>query len=223
MKNNYQLSVRRNYLTIIHEFLFSSTMAFAGVSFLFLVAPRVSISFIQLNYSINSLLGIQQTDLLRGTFEYYVPSALVTIALLVMFRRFSSSKRTQAVLSSAAGIAAPSAAPAFWLYLALRYQWPRWSARETAIAELVPALFCVWLYLKGKLAIPWWCSLLLLTLHYAFWFWICGGSYLTNFLGPVGVILSFASSLTWAIYVHQGWPTVNYPFSAGGPDVAQVG
>ena len=194
-------SARILRIRLLHEILFSSTIAFAGISLLFLVVPSLSIPFVRLEHRLNRILEIQETDLVKGNFEFAIPSAALALCLLIMFRLFSRSRFSEEILRSVAGIMTLSAAPTIWFYLLLRYDRPFLTLRSAAtFVELGVALVCGWLFLQGRWPIPGWCSVLFLASHYAYWFWICGSFSLSNFLGPIGAVLAFSSSVVWGLY-----------------------
>lgn len=142
--------------------------------------------------SLNSALGIRQTDLVRGYFEYLIPTLLIALVFWVLVRLSSPA---QAILRSVGGVVVLFIPPLFWFY-GHPSGWPypaTWL--ETAIA----VLGCI-LFLIGKFSFPRYLALVLIAGHFAFWYWIYGSPYLANYVGPIGPMLGFLATLSWALY-----------------------
>jgi len=187
----------------LHEVLFAMTIAFGAVSVLFLTFPGLSGPFVHLEVSINRVLHLRQTDLIRGYFEFLIPSCAVAFCLWLLLRLSSRTNFTEQLLRSAAGIAVLSVLPVFWLYLSqtqgLSFGWPYrgWPL------ELAAAIVIAILFLRGRTALPSSLLVLLLAAHFSFWFWIRGNFQLANFAGPIAPVLAFMSSVAWVFYVQQ--------------------
>ena len=75
-------------------------------------------------------------------------------------------------------------------------------AVQGAPFEVTTALVCALLYLSGYWTVPSWAGILILGLHYAFWYWAPSTNpSLPNYAGPIGPTLGFCSAIAWASYV----------------------
>jgi hypothetical protein len=198
-------SGHRPDLTILryfHEALFSLSISFLAVSLIFLFAPNLSIPFVHLEVSINRLLHIRQTDLIRGYLEYSISSAILAFCIGMLLRIFSRTRVTKEILRSASGIALLLAPPAFWFCHYQVVGWPFGWPYRWAPVELAVAVFCLTLYLLGKWPNPAWIGILLLAAHYNFWYWIPSSNPArADYAGPIAPILGFCSAMAWGLYV----------------------
>jgi len=72
--------------------------------------------------------------------------------------------------------------------------------------EVVAAAVCVLLYLYGRWRLPSLVSILMLGLHFAFWFW---GTARVIWYWPVYPLIGFCSAVVWGIYVKQSEQSTN--------------
>jgi hypothetical protein len=199
-QNSGWLDLRR--LRYLHEILFSLSIAFLGVSLLFLAAPGLRIPFTHLEVTINLFLHIRQTDLIRGYFEYSISSAILALCIGIILQLSSGTRLTKEILRSVSGVMLLLAPPAFWFCHYQVVGWPfGWPYRWTPV-ELTVVVVCAVLYLGGKWPFPAWISISLLLGHYAFWYWIPSTNPgLADYSGPIAPILGFCSALAWGVYV----------------------
>jgi hypothetical protein len=65
------------------------------------------------------------------------------------------------------------------------------------------------LFLYNRWPVPGWCSVLLLVGHFTFWYWLFWANFFSwrdapaIYVGPIGPIVGFFSSLAWGLYVAQ--------------------
>jgi len=203
-----------NRVRYIHEILLSANLALLGITVIFAFAPNVMAPFLRIDASINRSFGIRQTDFVRGYFAIIISTALLALLIWGLLRLSSRTWLTNVILRSASGIAVLLAIPALWFWANQQHGWPYgWPYRGVPVELALVLLYLVW-FLSGKRSIPGWYGLLLLVVHYAFWFWIYGSAYLATYIGPAGTILGFGSMVAWGIYVNEtrragGWPGLN--------------
>jgi hypothetical protein len=165
--------------------------------------PNLSIPFIHAEVSINRLLNIRQTDLIRGYFACLIPSAILAFTFWILLRLSSRTKLTAEILRSVAGILVLSSLPAFWLYASQLDGWSFHWSYIGWVLECTVAIGLALLFLQHRLPIPEWCCMLLATGHYAFWFWVRGNLFMPDYAGPAAPILGLSSTVAWCMYVVQ--------------------
>jgi len=196
--------VDRSSVQRICELLLSLDLSFALVSVIDLDAHQVLSPFFRLEFLINRLLRIPQRDLVRGYIGLAASSIMLALSFWLALHFSADSKITKALLRFWAGPITLSVPAAFWIYMFERAGWPFGWPYRWAPFELLLALSCAYLYAIGTLRLQPWLSVSLLAAHFAYWFWMPGGSYFTsNYSGPIAPILGFASVLAWALYVHR--------------------
>lgn len=117
-------SQESNYLRYLHEVLFSLNVAFASMTLAFAISPQGTRIFSGMESSINRLLGIRQTDYIRGYFATVIPSVVLAFALWAVLRLSWKTRTTRVILRSVAGMVALFALPALWFYSFQYYGWP---------------------------------------------------------------------------------------------------
>ena len=198
-ESNRQLSLK--ILRRIYEGFFSLSIGFLLVSIIFLLAPGLSIPFAHLEVSIKDLLHLKQTDLIRGYFEYAISTILLALCIGVLLLISSRTRITNLILRSASGIVLLLAPPIFWVCYYQTLGWPFGWPYRWAPVELVIAICCMILYMLGKWPIPGWVGILLLGIHYSFWYWIPSSNpNRADYAGPIAPILVFCSAWVWAVY-----------------------
>lgn len=198
-----QSTTRQEWARKVHEALFSITVAFAMISVLFIALPEASIPFMHMEVSINRFLHIRQTDIIRGYFEFSIPSAVLAFFLWLLLRFASQTKFTTEFLRSAAGVLVLSALPLFWFYVAFRERGSSDFHHMLLLLELAIILIGAVLFLYRVQMYPLWCWIVLIGAHYAFWFYMRSNYQLANYAGPIAPIVGFCSGSAWAIYVNQ--------------------
>jgi hypothetical protein len=193
-----------------HEFLFSLNLTL-------LSALKLSVFYFPygIQHMINGYLHLHPHSGV-GAWTVLLTSALV-LALCIFFllRLLASTSIAEQFLRSIAGIVSLIAMPALWLYYThLSGQLPGLPdlPRALLLIELVAAIVCATLYLRGKWPVPGWGSIVLLFVHYGFWSWVCFG--FIFFLHPDLIF-------PWRGYVphwHGGYTSlINVVFSATCP------
>lgn len=192
----------------VHEAFFSMNLAFVLMALVFDYAPESFISHLnRLEFAVNRLLRIRQTDFITGYWEFFLPGIALALCIWVLLRLLSHTHLTSEVLRSVAGFVAVGAPPMWWLcatYTRTRnYGWTPLAAIQ--FYELALSLFYIGVYLYSKLNIPAWGNLLILLLHYAFWFWQFWPLFntLLRGWGPVAVtpVVGLCSGVAWVLYL----------------------
>lgn len=187
----------------VHEILLSLSVAYVIVSVAELQDHRIVAPFFRLEFSIDKLLHFPQTDFVGGHIAFAAASMALALCFWLALRLSAGAEVTKRILRSLAGPVVLAAPSAFWLYMYQKHGWPFGWPYRWAPFELALALVCVWLYIAGRWRFPIW-FVLLLVAHYAYWFWIPGGSdSASNYSGPAAPILGFSSALAWAIYLRH--------------------
>jgi len=79
----------RPTVRVLSEILFSINTGFAAISILFSVSLSASLPFIHLEVFLNHLLGIRQTDFIRGYFTIWIPSLILAACIWSLVRFLS--------------------------------------------------------------------------------------------------------------------------------------
>ncbi len=203
---------QRSRVRVLLEVLFSFNTAFAGMSLLFCASSSASLPFIRLEVYLNHLLGIRQTDYIRGYFTAWIPSLILAIGLLILVRSLSRLSLTNCVLRSVAGIAILLSPTAVWTCGYERNGWSIQWPYKMIWGEAVLAVICVLIFLKG----PWETSrrvgVSALLGHCVYWYWfVTDGLHLPNSLnwgmpgygGPFGMVVGILTLLVWGLYAYQ--------------------
>jgi hypothetical protein len=192
---------RQTIKLAVHELLFSLNIAFLAISLIFLLVPELSYRSISWEISSNRLLQIRQTDLIRGYFEYGIPSIILASCICIVLHLSSPFRLTREVLRSVAGLILIICPPVFWVCYYQVIGWPiRWPYRGAPI-EIALAIVCMVGYLLHKWKAVLWFKILLLAGHYGFWWWMPSSNPTrADYAGPIGPILGVCSAVAWAVY-----------------------
>lgn len=199
-------------MRVFAEALFSLNTAFAGMSLMFSASLSASLPFIHLEVYLNTLLGIRQTDYIRGYFTVWIPSLVLALCLLTLLRFLNRLSLTTRTMQSVAGILILLSPTAVWTcgYA----QQSRWSLQwpyKPIWGEAALAVICFCIFLKG----PWEASLKVglsgLFGHYLFWYWFTSDGFRSPTLlhwgplygGPFGMVLGFFALLVWGFYAYR--------------------
>jgi hypothetical protein len=190
----------------LHEALFSLNISLTIVALVFLYSRPVTSALFRMDYSIHRFLHLQQTDLHYGNWAFFLPGTALALCIMISLHFARRAPLTREILRSAGGIAALCSLPAYWLCAMYsgnrRYGWNPFHAIQ--LYEAVLVLLCVVLYLGGEWRVPWWGNLIMILLHYGFWFRQFGTEYLlTAYGGPITLapIAGLSSTLAWILYV----------------------
>jgi len=194
---------------ILYQVLLPLHMGFVATSLVFLVNPGWSIPFIRAEVTINHMLGIPQTDYIRGYFELIIPSILcafcIWLLLFFLFKVLVSDK----VVRTIAGFMILFAPPLFWFFVYQKVGWPFGWPYRGAPVEIAATGVCVVLLLNEQLVIPRWAIGTLLATHFVFWYCLPSGTLhmpdwdIPNYAGPIGSLLGFSSAIAWVLYVES--------------------
>jgi hypothetical protein len=190
------------------EILFSINIAFAGITLLFGSNPTISLLFAHLEVYINHLLGIRQTDFIRGYFECWIPSLLLALGIWIVLHVFQRTKITSELLKSVAAGAAIAICPsAIWIYAYERNGWSLDWPYKNILGELLLALICIWLFVNLRWAAARWIGAVSIVGHCLFWYWFTGGRFygfewgIPGYTGPYGFIVGTSAMAVWGMYV----------------------
>jgi hypothetical protein len=192
---------------LLLEILFSINMAFAVMTLVFCTSPSASVPFAHLEVYVNHLLGIRQTDFIRGYFEIWIPSGLLALGIWSVLRVFSGKSLTSEALKSVAGVAIVICPSAIWACAYLRNGWSVDWPYKTILGEPLLALICVWLFITLPWAAARWVSSIGIFAHCLIWYWFLGnGSYpfewgIPGYGGPWGFIVGAFTITAWGMYV----------------------
>ena len=187
-----------------YEILLALNVAFVTVSVVFSYWPALSIPFAHLEVYINEALRIPQSDLIRGYFEFAIPSIMLAALLWAVLRISAGTRMIQQFLRIVAGLAILFVPAGFWIYAYEHLGWPvRWPYRGAPLELAVVFVFAL-LFLSDRWPIPNWCGLLILLAHYAFWYWAPSTNpAMPNYSGPAAPILGLCASLAWGFYISR--------------------
>jgi hypothetical protein len=189
------------YLRLLYEGLLSLYFAFVACAVTLALSARLLRLSTRMEVGINHLIGISQSDMIRGYFSILIPSAAVALVLWLLLWASSQSSTTRRILRFG-GVFVLFVPAVFWFFVYQRHGWPfGWPYRGAPI-ELGVAILCTWMFLFRRWPLGWWLSITLLALHYAFfWFRVGGDPYMPNLAGPIMPILGFCSAAVWGLYV----------------------
>jgi chromate transport protein ChrA len=199
-------------MRLLVEALFSVNTAFAALSMVFSASLSASLPFIHLEVSLNRLLGIRQTDYIRGYFTIWIPSLLLALGLLMLLRFLNGLHITESLVRSLAGITILLCPTAVWTCGYLRNGWSLQWPYKTIWGEAAIALICVCIFLKG----PWEMSRKIgvsaLLGHCIFWYWFTSDGFhwpirfewgLPGYGGPFGMVVGICTLLVWGLYAYR--------------------
>ena len=201
----------RSSLRILAEALFALNTAFAGISIVFYASLSASLPFIHLEVYLNHLLGIRQTDYIRGYFTFWIPSLMLAVCLLILLRLLRAQHITELVVRYFAGITILLSPSAVWTcgyeQNGWSFQWPYKMIWGEAAAATIGA--CV--FLKGPWEMSRTVGVSLLLGHCMFWYWFAFSLHtpirfewaIPSYGGPFGMLLGIPALLIWAAYSYR--------------------
>jgi len=195
------------WLRFMHEGFFALNTSCATVLLAFANSPSVSNPFGHLEMRMNHLLGIRQTDYIRGHFEFWIPALALAFCVLVLLRLFSKAAVTKKILRYFAGVAALFFLPVVVNYVDQNRGWLLAPPYGT-ISELVFAATVFFLFAYKKAPVPLSLSLAIVIAHYVFWYSFRGRLRIPNWdapgcFGPLGPIIALGASVVWVAYVRS--------------------
>jgi hypothetical protein len=204
-------NVETSRMRVLAEALFSLNTASAGMSLIFSESLSASLPFIHLEVSLNHLLGIRQTDYIRGYFTVWIPSLVLAMCLLTLLRFLIGLSLARWIMQSVAGILILLSPTAVWT---CGYEQNGWSLQwpyKLIWGEAALAMICFCIFLKGPREASRKIGLSGLFGHYLFWYWFTGGGFRSpNLLhwgplygGPFGMVLGISALLVWGLYSYR--------------------
>ena len=206
------------------EILFSINIAFAGMTLVFCAIPSASVPFAHLEVNINHVLGIRQTDFIRGYFEIWIPSLLLALGIWSVLRAFLRTSFTTELLKTVGGATIAICPSAIWTCAYERNGWSLAWPYKTVWGEALLALICVWLFVNLPWAAARWVGTVAIFAHCFFWYWFTGGgSYgfewgIPGYGGPCGLVVGTSAMTVWGMYVRG----VRATYVNGGTVSAQL-
>jgi hypothetical protein len=204
-------SSRASRIQYVHEAAFSLNLAFVTMCLVFVYASDfVIVRLNQLEFSVDKLVHIRQTDFIRGYWEFFLPGLALALCIWTLLRLSSGAQSTRKVILWVGGVAALVAAPACWFCMTYsasrRYGWNPF--HEIQLYEVALVLMWALLYLRGRWLVPLWGNLLTILLHCGFWLWQFRPQLLALFTGygssaAVTWIAGLGASLAWVLYVRE--------------------
>lgn len=199
-------------MRILAEALFSLNIAFAAVSLIFNASLSASLPFIHLEEYLNHLLGIRQTDYIRGYFTVWIPTLVLAMCLLTLLRLLSALNRTRWIMRHVAGILILLSPTAVWT--CVYEQRSKWSLQwpyKPIWGEAALAVICFRKFLNGPREASLKIGLLALFGHYLFWCCFTGDGFHSPYSlewGPLytglfEIVLGFSSLLVWGLYAYR--------------------
>lgn len=196
-------------IRIFAEALFSLNTTFAAVSLIFSASLSASLPFIHFEVYLNHLLGIRQTDYIRGYFTVWIPAFVLGICLLMLLRFLSRLSLTGWIMQRVAGILILLSPTAVWTFgYAQQSRWSLQWPYKMIWGEAALALICFCMFLKGPREASLKIGLSGLLGHYLFWYWFAGKGFHSPcalYWGPLyghlfGMVLGFSALLVWGLY-----------------------
>jgi len=199
-------------MRVLAEVLFSLNTAFAGISLIFSASLSASLPFIHLEVYLNHLLGIRQTDYIRGYFTVWIPSLVLAICLLTLLRFLSGLSFTKWIMQSVAGILILLCPTAVWTCGYERNGWSLQWPYKLIWGEAALAVICFCIFLKGSREASRKIGSSALLGHCLFWYWfMCNGFSspavldweMPGYVGPFGMVLGVSALLVWGFYSYR--------------------
>jgi hypothetical protein len=190
------------------EVLFSINTGFALMSMLFCASSSAPLPFIHLEVYLNHLLGIRQTDYIRGYFTIWIPSLVLAACIWSLLRVLIRLRLTQSFLRSVAGMMILLGPTAIWTCGYDRNGWSLQWPYKTIWGEAALATICYFLFLKGPLATSRRIGALAFLGHCIFWYCFTSDGFhplnwaIPGYGGPVGMVLGFCALLIWGLYIY---------------------
>ena len=199
-------------MEILAEALFLLNTTFAALSLIFSASLSASLPFIHLEVYLNHLLGIRQTDYIRGYFTVWIPSLVLALCLFTLLRFLNRLSLTKWIMQRAAGILILLSPTAVWTCgYAQQSRWTLQWPYKMIWGEAALALICFCIFLQGPREASLKIGLSGLFGHYLFWYWFAGDGFHSPtalYWGPLyghlfGMVLGFSALLVWGLYTYR--------------------
>jgi hypothetical protein len=198
----------RRIVRVLAEIVFSINTGFAATSILFCASLSASLPFLHLEVSLNHLLGIRQTDFIRGCFTIWIPS-LILAACIWSVVRFLSRLSFTPVLQFLSGVTILLCPTAIWTCRlepnGWSFQWPY----KTVWGEAFLVTICLFLFLKWPSSRSREIGMMAFLGHCIFWYWFTSGGFhslnweMPGYDGPFGLVLGSCSLVIWGLYAYR--------------------
>jgi hypothetical protein len=207
MKSRAEKSMLRR----LAEILFSINTGFAATSVLFCVSFSACVPFIHLEVYLNHLLGIRQTDFIRGHFTIWIPALILATCIWTLLQ-FLSRLPFAPISQLLSGVTILLCPTAIWTCRLEPNGWSLQWPYKTVWGETLLAIICLLVFLKGPWATSRWIGLSAFLGHSVFWYWFEGNGFRLTLLlnwevpgyeGPAGMGLGFGSLLIWGLCVYR--------------------
>lgn len=190
-----------------HEVMFSLNLSCFILAIIFLWQPSSLVSdLFKLEAFVQRLLGIHPTDLQMGYWAYCLPAGAMTFCIWLLTDVGARTMLGRKVLRSVGGCAALSLPAIYWLcegYVDGR-RYGRNPLHGVGVYELAFILVLLSIFLQRTERISWSLTVVVVIVHYAFWFWEFGPySVLLGQGGPLFAqpIIGFISAIAWILYM----------------------
>jgi hypothetical protein len=188
-------SLQRVCLRQIHELLFSLNVALGVVLAVVYGYDGVFVPFLRLEDIIYDQMGLKGYGRVTSAhLALFLCVMALTALLLIPMRCLRGTSVMRDMLVSVPGFLALGVTPACWFYINHRYGWS-WYPVETAVYFLLALL-----YLFQKWTIPWSVTILIVCIHYGFWY-LRFSEYPHGPAELLAPIVGFCACLVWGIYV----------------------
>jgi hypothetical protein len=197
-------------MRILAEALFSLNAAFAATSLIFTASLSAALPFLRLEVSLNHLLGIRQTDYIRGYFTVWIPSLAIAACILILLQASRNLNVARIFLRSVAGVTIFLSPCVVWT--GLYEQQSRWSLDwpyRPIWGEAVLVVGCLWAFLNVRWVIGKWIGLFTFLAHTLFWYFFLSDRLnglnwgIPHYAGPAGLTLGIFAGLVWELYVRE--------------------
>lgn len=196
---------RSLWIQCLHQAATSINVALAMVALL-MVGSYPASAFFDMDRVISWRLGLLDPhhSFTYGYFAFFVPAIPLTVGFFLYLRISVRAKLTRQFLRSGAGLTA-LVAPPFWLLSYTyaenrRYGWNPFE--EFPVYEVLFVLALGITYLTGYWPIPGSTVIIVLLLHYAYWFGQFGRHvFFMGYGGPLAPSAGLFAGLTWVFYL----------------------
>ena len=200
----------RGNIQLGHEVLTSLNVASTLVAF-YLVDLDYTSTLFRMDHAVSRYMGLLPPGLLKdeytnGYFAFFVPAASLTCLIWLLLRSITRGWLGRAFLQSGAGIAAISAAPAWWIFRTYG-ETKGWGSRFWWIQswELAVVVILGFVYIWGYRKINVLVVSAIIVIHYGFWLSQFGSAvYFCGYGGPFAPTLGLISCVTWLWFRRLG-------------------
>jgi len=186
--------VQSHRLRRVHRLLFSLSLALGILLSLEFRPYDIFLPIFRLEDFFSHQLGLRGSGI-SAYLAFFLCALLLTASLFLLLWCFRRRPIAEYILLFAGGFTALGVAPVVWLYIKSPYP-RRWYP-----AELAVYLGFALLYLLQKWTIPKATSIVIVALHFGFWF-LRFWEYEANPLELLMPIIGFCACLAWVLYVH---------------------